>query len=187
MSSSESMERWIHFFKALADENRIKIIGLLAHAPHSVEEIAANLGITSGTVSHHLQRLQQADLVEARVQQYYSVYVLRADILRAMATQLASADFATRAAPDLDFDVYPNRVLEEYIVRGRLKEMPTQLRKRAVILNRIAQEFEPGKRYTEKRVNEVLKAFYADITTLRRELVNLKLLKQAEGYYWRVI
>jgi DNA-binding transcriptional ArsR family regulator len=68
MSSSEPLERFVKFFKALGDENRIRIVGLLSHKPHSVEELAANLSVTSATVSHHLQRLQQADLVEARAQ-----------------------------------------------------------------------------------------------------------------------
>lgn len=187
MSSTEPIERLVKFFKALADENRIKIIALLAHKPHSVEELSANLGVTSATVSHHLQKLLQADLVEARVQQYYNVYALRADVLRAMAEQLVSADFATRLTPDLDLEAYAKNVLRQYVVRGRLSEIPSQLKKREVVLHRIAQEFEPGKRYSERRVNEILKTFHADVATLRRELVNFKLLKQAQGYYWRNI
>jgi DNA-binding transcriptional ArsR family regulator len=186
MPPAEPIERWIKFFKALADENRLKIVGLLAHKPHSVEELAANLGVTSATVSHHLQKLQQADLVEARVLQYYNVYALRADILHEMAEQLASADFAQGTAPLLNLDAYTNWVLDEYWVRGKLKALPTQIKKREVILRRLAQEFEPGRRYTEKRVNEILKPFYADVDTLRRELVNCKLLKQEHGFYWKV-
>lgn len=182
--SSEPMERFVKFFKALADENRLKIIALLAHKPHSVEELAANLGITSATVSHHLQKLGQADLVEARVQQYYNVYALRANVLRTMAEQLLSADLA-RLAPDLDLDTYSKNVLRQYVVRGRLSEIPSQLKKREVLLRHIAQAFEPGKRYSERRVNAILKAFHADVATLRRELVNHKLLKQEQGYYWR--
>lgn len=180
-----TLERFVTFFKALADENRLKIIALLAHRPHSVEELAANLGITSATVSHHLQKLLQADLVEARVQQYYNVYTLRADVLRAMAEQLASTDFATRLAPDLDLDAYSENVRRQYLARGRLSEIPSQLKKREVILQYVAQAFEPGKRYSEKRVNEILKTFHADVITLRRELMNHKLLKQEQGYYWR--
>ena len=185
MSSSEPIERFVKFFKALGDANRLKIIGLLSHKPHSVEELAANLGVTSATVSHHLQKLQQADLVEARAQQYYNVYALRADVLRAMAEQFASADFAVHAAPELNVDAYSTNVLDEYFVRGKLKEIPIQLKKREVVLRRIAQAFEPGTRYSEKRVNEILKAFYPSAALLRRVLVNDKLLVKASGYYWR--
>jgi predicted transcriptional regulator len=173
------------FFKALADENRLKIVGLLARQPQSVEELAANLGLSSPTVSHHLQRLLRADLVEARALQYYNVYALRPETLRRMAEQLLSAESikATTAEPDLDG--YTAKVLGDYLVNGRLKTIPAQLKKRQVILRRLADEFEKGRRYPEKRVNEILKAFHEDYATLRRELVNQKLLAREQGYYFR--
>jgi hypothetical protein len=127
----------------------------------------------------------RAELVEGRVQQYYNVYALRADTLRKMAEQLMTADAIKSAAPDLDLDAYANQVRAEYFVRGRLKAIPGQLKKREVVLHRLAEEFKPGKRYSEKRVNDILKAFHPDVATLRRELVNHKLLRNEKGYYWR--
>lgn len=183
---SEQMEQFVTFFKALADANRLKIVGLLAHKPHSVEELAANLGVSSATISHHLQRLQQANLVEARVQQYYNMYSLRQDTWQHMIAQLASTDALKAATPIVRLDGYATQVLDEYLVRGRLKTIPSQFKKREVVLCRLAQEFEIGKRYPEKRVNAMLKAFHADYTTLRDEMVKLKLLGCARGYYWRV-
>ncbi len=185
MSSSEPIEQFVKFFKALGDANRIKIVGLLSHKPHSVEELAANLGVTSATVSHHLAKLQQADLVEARVLQYYNVYALRADVLRATAEQFASTTWLDSVTPTLNLDAYANKILGEYFVRGRLKELPGQLKKREVILRHVAQVFEPGKRYSEKRVDEILKSFSADAAMLRHVLVNDKLLVKAGGHYWR--
>lgn len=185
MASSDQLEKFVVFFKALADENRIKIVSLLAHQPYSVEELAANLGITSATVSHHLQRLVQANLVEGRVQQYYNVYALQTETLHAMAKQLLTVDGIQAATPDLDFGAYERKVLAEYFVRGRLIEIPSQLKKREVVLHRLTDEFEPDKRYSEKRVNAILKAFHADVSTLRRELVNHKLLVQEKGFYGR--
>lgn len=185
MSSSDQLEKFVAFFKALADENRVKIIALLAHQPHSVEELAANLGVTSATVSHHIQRLVQADLIEGRVQQYYSVYTLKPETLRHMAEIFSTPENIESVTPDLQLNVYADKVRDEYFVRGRLKEIPGQLRKLEIVLLRLAEEFELGKRYSEKRVNEILKAFYPDAETLRRELVNHKLLVQAGGYYWR--
>ena len=127
---SEPLEKLVTFFKALAAENRLRIVALLAHQPQSVEDLAANLGVSSATVSHHLEKLRQADLVEARVQQYYNVYMLRADVLRQMAEQLLSADAIKSAASTLPLDGYASKVLDDYLVRGRLKEIPRQLKKR---------------------------------------------------------
>lgn len=186
MNAQEGTERLVVFFKALADENRLRIVGLLAIKPCSVEELAALLQISSATVSHHLQRLVVADLVEARALQYYSVYALRHGTLVEMAKQLERVDVLRETTRGLDLDRYANKVLEDYVVRGRLKTIPRQLKKRQVVLNRLAKEFELGKRYSERQVNEILKAFHTDFATLRRELVNNKLLARDQGYYWKV-
>ena len=73
----------VGFFKALADPNRLKIVGLLAQKPYSVEELAALLELKAPTVSHHLSRLVKAGLVSARAEGYYSVYQLDRQALEA--------------------------------------------------------------------------------------------------------
>jgi hypothetical protein len=52
----------------------------------------------------------------------------------------------------------------------------------------VVEGFEVGKRYSEKRVNEMLKGYHADTATLRRELVGFKLMQRegGGGEYWRV-
>ena len=69
-------EELVTFFKALADSNRLKIVGLLAEKSYSVEELAELLQIKPSTVSHHLSRLSEAGLVKARSESYYNVYHL---------------------------------------------------------------------------------------------------------------
>ncbi len=181
------LAQFVAFFKALADENRLKIVGLLAHQPHSVEELAANLGVSSATVSHHLQRLQRANLVQARVQQYYNVYALQTAVWQQMTEQLLSPDAIRAATPAPNLSGYTTRILGEYLTRGKLKRWPSQLKKREVILRRLAEEFEPGKRYPEKRVNAILETFYADSAMLRRELVANGWLTRNANYYSRAI
>ena len=44
-------EELVSFFKALADPTRLKIVGLLAQQPYSVEELAALVGLKPSTVS----------------------------------------------------------------------------------------------------------------------------------------
>lgn len=184
MPLSEPRERLLLFCKALADENRLKIVGLLSVKPYSVEELAATIGIRSATVSHHLARLLEAGLVDARAQQYYNVYALRAETMRQMAEPLSTEGIRTLAS-DLDLDAYSNQVLNEYLAQGRLKEIPSQVKKREVILSRLAAEFEPGKRYAEKQVNRILRAFYVDHAALRKELVKSRYLVLEQGFYRR--
>ena len=186
MLPSERVEQFVTFFKALADGNRVKIVGLLAHQPYSVEELAAILGVTSATISHHLQKLSQANLVTAHARQYYNVYALREDMLRQMAEQLLNAQAVRETAPLHDQGRYAQQVLGNLLVRGKLKAIPSQLKKREVVLRHVANQFETAKPYSERRVNEILKSFHPDYNTLRRELVRMKLLAPAGGKYWRV-
>ena len=185
MLPSERVEQFVTFFKALADGNRVKIVGLLAHQPYSVEELAAILGVTSATISHHLQKLAQANLVTAHARQYYNVYSLRTEVVHQMAEQLLNDEVIRETAPLRDLDRYANQVLENLLVRGKLKAIPSQLKKREVVLRHIADQFEKAKPYSEKRVNELLRSFYADPAELRRELVRGKLLAQHDGKFWR--
>jgi hypothetical protein len=69
---------------------------------------------------------------------------------------------------------------------GRLKQMPVKQAKLQIVLVRLAEEFEPGRRYTEKAVNETLLRFHEDFCTLRRYLVDTHRLARANGVYWRL-
>jgi predicted transcriptional regulator len=185
MLPSERVEQFVTFFKALADPNRVKIVGLLAHQAYSVEELAAILGVTSATVSHHLQKLAQANLVMAHARQYYNIYALRREVLRQMAEQLLDDRAIRESAPLRDLDRYASQVLGKYLVRGKLTGIPSQLKKREVILRYLADQFEVGRRYPERRVNEILKSFHSDYAALRQELVSRKLVASENRKYWR--
>ncbi len=76
-------------------------------------------------------------------------------------------------------------VLARFFRGRRLTEIPATRSKRLVVLERIALEFEPGVRYAEAEVNEILSAFHEDHVSLRRYLVDEGLLDRAEGTYWR--
>ncbi len=174
------------FFKALADETRLKIVGLLAHQPRSVDELAASLELSAPTVSHHLGRLQEIGLVQAQAQQYYSVYSLQTDVLQAMARQVLSTEKLAEVAEGVDEDAFGKKVLKDYLEHGKLKTIPSQLKKRQVILRWLADKFEPGKEYPEKEVNTIIKQVHEDFATLRRELVDGKYMMRKNGFYWRI-
>jgi ArsR family transcriptional regulator len=194
----------VPLFKALADERRIRIVALLSARALSVEELAAAVDLTPATVSHHLALLREAGLVEAAHEQYYTVYRFRQQpLLDAMRTLVERP-----ASPGLDEDLakYDQKVLRDYLVDGRLKTIPTQRKKRDVILRYLAQRFEPGRLYSEKEVNAILVDYHDDVATLRRELVQAdpqmaglggapslqpgnavarRLLARENGRYWR--
>ena len=187
MSEPDPTAELLAFFRALADANRLKIVGLLAGGPHHVEQLAAKLGLSSSTVSHHLARLSEAGLVSARAQGYYSVYQLETEALEGMARRLLARDTLPAVAADLDVGAFERTVLNNFLgPDGRFTALPAQQKKYIVVLNYIARAFEFGVRYTEKQVKEILSRFYEDPTTLRRSLVDFKLLARESGIYWRV-
>jgi len=177
----------LDFIKVLADANRLKMVGLLAQRPYSGEELAALLGLKASTVSHHLSRLSKVGLVSARAEGYYSVYRLEEATLHKMG-RLFSHTVLVSAAADVDMDGYDRKVVGDFTrPDGSLKEIPSQRRKLGAILRYVARDFEMGKHYTEKQVNETLSRYHEDTATLRRELVGTKLMEREAGggKYWR--
>ena len=82
-------------------------------------------------------------------------------------------------------DALPSR-LRPYVRDGRISVMPAKRAARLVLLDQVAQAFEPGRRYQEQSVNEILKAVYDDHAALRRYLIDEGLLSRTPGgTYWR--
>lgn len=181
-------EELVAFFKALADANRLKIVGLLAQQPYSVEQLAALLHLRPSTISHHLSKLAEVGLVSARADSYYNMYQLEEETLRKTRLLFSQQDLAA-VVEDVDLDAYDRKVVEDYsLPDGHLKTIPAQRKKLEVVLRYVVTAFKPGVRYSEKQVNEMLAQFHADTAILRRELVGYGLMQRegGGGEYWRV-
>src|SRR5574339_480747 len=128
-------EELVNFFKALADANRLKIVGLLAQQPYSVEELAALLDLKASTVSHHLSKLAKLGLVSAKAESYYNVYQLDQKALEEKSRSLFSQEKMTASVADVDVDAYDNKVVKEYLRKdGGLKTIPAQKKKLEAVL-----------------------------------------------------
>jgi len=183
----DKSDQLLEFFKALADANRLKIVGLLAQKDFSVEQMAEILGIGSSTVSHHLSRLSKAGLVSARAESYYNVYTLNIERLESLSKELLAENRLPSLTADVDMDAYDQKVIKNYSnPDGTLKSIPTQQKKLSAILYFIAQNFKFGNKYTEKEVNQVLEKFHPDYAFLRRSLIDFKIMDRevSGGSYW---
>jgi hypothetical protein len=79
-----------------------------------------------------------------------------------------------------------DRVLSNFLDSdGRLHTIPTKHAKLLVVLDFLAQSFEPGVRYPEAQVNEILTEFHPDYAALRRYLVENGFLDRSDNVYWR--
>lgn len=79
------------------------------------------------------------------------------------------------------------RIVDTYFdADGRLTKIPDKRSKREVVMRWLATTFEPGRTYTEREVNEVLRRYHDDVAWIRRELVSMKLLfRTPAGVYRR--
>lgn len=178
----------VAFFKVFADANRLKIVGLLAQQPYSVEELAALLDLKPSTVSHHLAKLAEIGLVSARTESYYNVYQLDEQALEEKSRSLFSRENLQASVSELDLDAYDAKVLRDFTRKdGSLKTIPAQRKKLEAVLRYVVKAFEVGRRYSEKKVNEILSQYHEDTASLRRELVGYGLMKRegGGGEYWR--
>jgi len=182
-------DQLVTFFKALADVNRLKIVGLLAQRPYSVEELAELLTLKPPTVSHHLHRLAEARLVSSRGESYYNVYRLEDKALEQQARRLLSRQDFRAAVSDMDVEGYDHKIVADFSrPDGSLKTIPAQQKKLEAVLRHVVKAFAPGRRYSEKQVNKMLLRFHTDTATLRRELVGARLMQRegGGGDYWRI-
>lgn len=68
----------------------------------------------------------------------------------------------------------------------RLVRLPAKRTKRLLVLDRLAQRFEPGRAYLEAHVNQLLLTAHPDYAMVRRAFVDEGFLARANGWYWRV-
>jgi len=183
----EQVVELLEFFKALADANRLKIIGVLAQGEYTVEQMSEMLSLRPSTVSHHLSKLAKARLVSARSESYYNIYRLETKVLEEMSQRLLARDTLPAVTADVDMDAYDRKVINTFCDDdGRIKQFPSQQKKFEAILRYVVKDFQPGTRYPEKQVNEIISRFSDDFAYLRRGLVENKMMARegGGGEYW---
>ena len=90
--SDEEAEAAATLFRALADPARVRIVNALATSddPVCVCELIEPLGLSQGTVSHHLKKLTDAGLLEREQRGKWAYYSLNPE---AAAALVALVDF----------------------------------------------------------------------------------------------
>lgn len=89
--STEQVARYADMFSALGTEPRLRIMRLLlkAHPEGMVaRDLQSELGIPASTLSHHLDKLKNEDLVSVRREGTYLWYSANAEALQKLLTFL---------------------------------------------------------------------------------------------------
>jgi hypothetical protein len=167
------------------EPDRLAVAGALVVEPLGADELSERTRRDRRTVLAALGDLRAAGLVTGKD----GVYVLDEVALRAAAQ--AAADVELPMDPTIGYGMTDaeRAVLERFFSGRVLTEFPHQRAKFQIVLQRLALEFDVGRRYTEAEVNDVLHEFHTDWSTLRRGLVDEGLLDREHiddnTFYWR--
>lgn len=173
----------LNLFKTLADETRLKIVGSLYERDLYTELLAERLNLSPATVSFHMKKLMQTGLVDARREQYYTVYSLKKELFSHTLGELIGAQNDDKTTEQLREEQYRRKVLNTFMPDGVCGQMPAQLKKRVIVYREIFNRFDPTRTYTEKEVNEIISEVHADYCTVRRGFVGMGWMHRDKGIY----
>ncbi len=178
-------EQSIAIMKALADKSRLAIVNSLLERHQYVEELAKRHGLAASTVSFHLKKLEQAGLIRSKKEQYYVMLEANEELLETPLKEIISAAQGDNKLQQKRIDEYQSKVLNSFFRHGILDKLPAQHKKRLIVLEQFVQRFEPGRRYTENEVTDLIRPLFDDYCTIRRLLIEENMLQREGTTYWR--
>ena len=176
----------INLFKCLADKSRIQILKSLIQEEMYVERLAERLDLSPPTISFHLKKLEAANAVKSRKDQYYTMYSINEDIFKS-----SIIDILKEKSENLDIQAerdaqYRQKVIDSFFQYGKLKSIPSQRKKKRIILEEIARSFEAGREYTEREVNLIIADYHDDFCTIRRDMISEGLMERKNMIYRKI-
>lgn len=178
------LNRLVNFHKTLGDKTRIQIIALLKNGPLHGQAIAGKLGLTPPTISHHLAKLRDINLVYQRREKNTIYYHLDEKKLEIMAAAIIKVGGEVEMDPFKVEDQEKYKVIQNFFTDdGKLKTIPAQRKKKLIILEYLASKLNVGVIYSEKELNEFIKQYHEDFATIRREFIMCHFMHRENGMY----
>lgn len=171
----------INVFKALADESRLKIISILLQKDSYCEYLAEKLGLSAPTITYHMDKLEKAGIVIGTKIQHYVIYSLNREIMDKEIGELIKSAISFE-----DENTYEKKVIESFFKYGKLKQIPTQLKKREIVIGHIAERFEFQREYSELEFIAILLEIHDDYCTIKRDLIGFGYLEDLNLKYKRI-
>ena len=163
---------------ALADTDRRSVFAAVQLGAAHVDDVVTMTGLPVAQVGKALGKLVDVGLVRVNRGQVVVAGEVFQQAARAALARPAMSEHDSLPAAD-------RKVMNAFVVDGRLQSIPSSIGKRLVILDWLAQLFEPGRRYSEPMVNLIIGQRHADTAALRRYLVDEGFLDREAGVYWR--
>ena len=167
--------------RALAEPGRRQVVAALVLGAHHLDEVRRMTALDARTLTTAVAALDKAGLV-VHHRDSGDLHLVEAAF---SAAARSTAGTATAETLPEGVDADAAKVLRAFVKDGRITQIPMQRAKRLVLLDLLAQEFEPGLRYREPQVNLILGKWHADTAAWRRYLVDEGFLDRESREYWR--
>jgi hypothetical protein len=162
----------------LADDERRRVAAAIVLGATSFEAIVATSAVPIDRAGRALGRLVDAGLVTSGS----TGLTIAVDVFESAARDALARPKRSEHEGE---SAERRKVLDAFVHDGRITSVPAARSKRMVVLDWLVQAFEPGVRYSEPEVNEIVAVRHPDTAMLRRYLVDEGLLDRAGGEYWR--
>jgi Uncharacterized protein conserved in bacteria len=195
----------------IGSNDRLNLLLALLREPMTVAAIVEKCGYNStGQVYHHLKPLIAADLIAEDKYAAKGTYCVQPHRVQGIIMLLAGIHDMldvkhSQGNWEDKYEIHTGATMvdERYMVSAEetqkiietffsstspliLKSFSGKEKKKLVILKVISEQFEKGKKYSEKHVNDILQAVYDDYATIRRYLIEYGFMKRTQdcGEYW---
>lgn len=170
--------------KLFLEPARLAVAGTLASGDverATVDDLVTRTGLERRDVLEALGALRAVGLVDDAS----DGFGLDVASLREIAQELAEVELPMDPIIGFGMTEDERKVLSRFFHGRTLNEIPSNRAKRLIVLERLALEFDVGRRYPESEVNAILGRFHPDWSSLRRHLVDEGLLDRERNEYWR--
>ncbi|KGX91629.1 ArsR family transcriptional regulator [Pontibacillus halophilus JSM 076056 = DSM 19796] len=167
------LDKLVNYHKTLGDPTRIRIVVLLKQGPLHGTALAHKLNLKTPTITHHMSKLRNAGLVYERRERNTIYFHLDRNKLEHMANAVLSIGEETKRMEEMSVtsDQKLSIVKNFFDKEGRLKQLPSQQKKKLVVLAYMLERLDKNRTYTEQEVNEYIQQYHEDYATIRREWV----------------
>ena len=177
------LDRIVNFHKTVGDKTRIKIIALLQDGPLHGQALAGKLGLTPPTISYHVTKLREIDIIYQRRDKNTIYFHLNEKKLESLANAILKIGGEEMNSLEISNEDKYKIITNFFDDKGRLKNIPAQRKKKLVVLEHLVKGLKIGQIYQEKEINEYIKQFHEDYATIRREFIMCYFMTRQNGEY----
>ena len=168
-------------------EVQLELLRLLA-AGRSDKEAAAQKGVAPSTIRNHRFKLREK---EKQARRFLAIMKLLGRRRPVPTEEAFCHPHRSATAVDARYAVTEGErrdiLAACFDENGALRQFPAREKRKLVVLAALAEQFRPGRQYTEQEVDRLLGRIYEDYPYLRRLLIEYGFLERtASGSaYWR--